>query len=481
MCQLNANQNYNLANITHEMKTPLNGIVGMNELLKNSKLNREQKEYVDIIGECSNQLLGIIDGFFDYTKMMQNKIELNLKPINLRKCIEESYNTILLKADKKNIDLSFIIDDDVPKYIISDKKRLKQIFINILSNAVKFTDCGYIKMSVSCQIIKNDKYNIFFSIEDTGIGIPKNKFNDIFDSFCQINNNDGLGLGLSISKYLVNIMDGEINVNSICGHGATFTFNIITDKYNKKKAPNDKLKVIENKMVLLICGKEQINNYINEFNKINMIPLINEINNIDMIFIDTPIIDNKLIINIKEHYKVPIITTSSIRNLHNNNMIDYKITKPLKQNQLVDICYDIIKNNEYDYSNIKLSKNINILIIDGINLTSFIIKNMIYNMGNKNVTISNKKISNLLKNNIYDIVFLSNISEYHRIQKYKDDFCIVLLTDSKNNKEYIGKYKIDYFLPKSIKLSKLKNIISNIENSDKKKVIKEKLDLSSGN
>lgn len=328
-----------LINITHELKTPINGIVGMSQLLECSDLDNDQKEYVNIINDCSKQLLNLIDNFFSFTKNKSNKFDL-------RSCIEECYYNLILEVEKKNIDFIFTIDDNVPKYIITDSCKIKQIINNILSNAVKYTFTGYIHTKITCNIYGED-CDLIFSIEDTGKGIPCNKTNNIFNNYYQCSSdNPGLGIGLYITKKLVNSLNGNINVSSST-KGSIFTFNIITKYYNDILYNNHK------KLECLLLVDQKTNNYIKEYYKhelksINVNCTINHyINNID--YYDCIMIDvttenmcqylNKL----KNMYNIPLIAITNVSNLCNYD-VDYKITKPFRQKMLTKIFQQLIFN-----------------------------------------------------------------------------------------------------------------------------------------
>ncbi len=218
-----------LANMSHEIRTPMNGIIGMAELLKRTSLDDEQREYVDIISASGENLLTVINDILDFSKIEAGKIVLEKIPFSLMDEIKNVISILDFQAKKKGLLLLTDIDKDVPEYVKADPVRLKQVIINLVNNAIKFTESGGVTLNVSCQEVDNKKRIFLFKVIDTGIGISKEGLKQLFKSFSQVDISitrkyGGTGLGLAISKNLVELMGGEIGVESEEGKGSTFWF-----------------------------------------------------------------------------------------------------------------------------------------------------------------------------------------------------------------------------------------------------------------
>lgn len=211
-----------LANMSHEIRTPLNSIIGYSRILTKSDIPEKEKEYVDIISRSGRNLLSLINDILDLSKVESGRITLSLKSIDVKSLFDEILSIFAIKIKEKKLDFSIDIDDSVPRYIIHDEVRLRQVLFNVIGNAVKFTESGYIKVTV--KYIDRDLKVV---VEDTGAGIKKDNFTKIFDAFIQQDDQGskygGTGLGLTITKRLLEIMNGEIFVDSEIGKGSTFT------------------------------------------------------------------------------------------------------------------------------------------------------------------------------------------------------------------------------------------------------------------
>lgn len=223
-----------LASMSHEIRTPLNAIIGMSELLKETSLTEEQEKYIGIFRKAGDTLLALVNDILDLSKIEAKQLELERINFNLIEVIEESVEIYALKATEKNIELLSHIDPKVNPQRFGDPARLRQIILNLISNAMKFTDTGEIVVNVTQDETRNDSNWLHFSVSDTGIGIQENKLEAIFASFTQADSSTtrkygGTGLGLTISRSLTQMMSGKIWVESILGKGSTFHFVVLLD------------------------------------------------------------------------------------------------------------------------------------------------------------------------------------------------------------------------------------------------------------
>ena len=245
--QANAAKSEFLANMSHEIRTPMNAVIGMTNLLQYENLNSRQKEYAETIRNSGEALLAIINNILNLSKIEGGMMELEHQPFALQSVIVESLHLIRPIASEKDLCTAYDIDKNTPEVILGDPTRLHQILVNLLSNAVKFTEKGGVTISVFSRKLEGDDYEIHFAVKDTGIGIPDDKLGRLFQSFSQVDASTtrrygGTGLGLVISKKLVEMMGGKIWIESEVGKGSTFHFTIQAE--STRKEPIDTFKPV---------------------------------------------------------------------------------------------------------------------------------------------------------------------------------------------------------------------------------------------
>jgi signal transduction histidine kinase/ligand-binding sensor domain-containing protein/DNA-binding response OmpR family regulator len=358
--QANQAKSIFLATMSHEIRTPMNGVLGMAALLGETSLTTEQQEYTDTIRSSGEALLTVINDILDFSKIESGNLELDNHSFDLRQCIEEVMDVFSAKASQKGLDLVYQIDYQIPAQIVGDGHRLRQILLNLISNAMKFTHQGEIFVSVNLLKSIDGKLDLAFHVKDSGIGIPKDKLSRLFKAFSQVDSSTtrkygGTGLGLVISERLVQLMDGSISVESESGVGTTFTFTIKSGvsqeslrqyvHFNTAGNEGKKVLVIDDNATNLTILKGQLERWtlsptLASSGKEALEILSQSQQRFDLVIADMQMPDMdglQLSQRIKTLYNLPIILLSSVGDESKRKhpeLFSAVLNKPVKQQQL---------------------------------------------------------------------------------------------------------------------------------------------------
>jgi CheY-like chemotaxis protein len=426
-----------MMNLSHEIRTPCNSIIGIISLLQDTHLDKEQITYIEMLKETSNNLMSILDNILDYSKLENGKLELKKTSFYFKDCIDTVNSIISMQANEKLINMTYNIDENIPEFIVGDYLRIQQILINLFVNSIKFTKPkGKIHTEIKVKEIINDKIILTFSIHDTGSPeyiIKKEEYLNIFKSYNQLFNNfnnrhtEGTGLGLSICKELTLLMNGDIWVENSDKNGTTFYFTIIVNKsYNEAGSidyaflKDKNILVVDDTIVnrVTLCGI---------LKKAGMIPypvstsdeaLIMVKNNIHF---DIALLDLYLPrftgVRLAEHIRslnpeLPLIALSSVGDKITNlgaDLFNHLLVKPIKEDILLNVIQNVFnKTPVKKQPEIRKDQEIKILIDEDDQFNRKVLKKQLEKLGHTNtIEVQNgQECIDILNIEKFDLIFI---------------------------------------------------------------------------
>jgi len=485
---------YFLSSLSHEIRTPLNGIVGYTQLLSQTKLDKNQTNYLNSMKICCLQLVELVNDILDFSKLATGKAQINNECFHIKEMIENINSTLEYKLKEKKQKLSYIISKIVPEYIIADKQKILQVLINLISNSIKFSNenCGII-ISIDC-----DEEKLCFSVEDNGIGISKENQQKLFNPFYQVQETlikNGSGLGLAICKKIVNLLEGNIYVESEKGEGSIFYFNVKYENYDKyQNSIGNNLKILKNKFLLLVDNDIENRLLLSEIlfdigmfviicstskEAIHMLNCKRYQFSVMIINCNFEVSLVKQLKNISPELEIIGYCDEKDTSIYN---LDYMLYKPVNKIKLLSTICSILSKNDVSMYSLNLLedekqkniKDIQILIAEDIQYNLELLDNMVKQLGYNNIDKAKdgEEAINFLKRKSYDILILDlkmpkkngfEVAEYIKNNNIKDvKICILTASVLEDDKIKCKNLGIKYFLLKPVNMNHLKMVLKKI-------------------
>lgn len=430
-----------LSNMSHEVRTPLNGVIGMSELLLQSKLDEEQRVYSRNIHNSAIHLLELLNNVLDVAKMQSTKMEVLKERFSVQDCIDQVIDLMKPLAHGKKIELMSDVSPDIPLEILSDEHRIRQILINLVNNAIKFTHQGEVVIKTELVNRENEFVQIEFSIKDTGIGIDAEELEKIFESFYQVDSSNqkkypGSGLGLSISKNIAHELGSKIKVTSTPGKGSIFSFSLVAEITGQDH--KEKVKALQGLQALVIDDNttnlkilvKQLSAWGIQATPFNSPQLVTDVmsnlNKFDFVILDMqmPELDGQSVAKtIRTHFtyqELPIIVLSSLGEymMHDrDNLYNAFLTKPVKQSKLLDTIIDVMQISPVQLAKLTMqsgnkevigsNSGLKILLAQDNELSRAVTAKTLERLGHKSITVATgKEVLEKSHKEEYDLILM---------------------------------------------------------------------------